>query len=111
MLLVIPAVIGLAPLFTRSHRRSREWVTVWTLVTIPVATLGIAWLESQVNPAFVARYFAPVIGSMLLLIAWGCARARLLGVVAIVLSMRLPGQPQLLHAPVQVRHARHRRAR
>jgi len=87
------AVIGLAPLFTRSHRRSREWVTVWTLVTIPVATLGIAWLESQVNPAFVVRYFAPVIGSILLLLAWGCARARLLGLVAMVLSVAFLANP------------------
>jgi uncharacterized membrane protein len=56
MLLLIPAAIGVGPLFTRRYRRSREWVLVWTLVAIPVATLGIAWLESQVNPAFVARY-------------------------------------------------------
>ncbi len=93
MLLIIPAAIGVAPLFTRAHRRTREWVTVWTLVTIPVATLGIAWLESQVNPAFVARYFAPVIGAILLLIAWGCARARLLGVVAMVLAVAFLANP------------------
>jgi mannosyltransferase len=93
MLLVIPAAIGVAPLFTRAHRRTREWVTVWTLVTIPVATLGIAWLESQVNPAFVARYFAPVIGAILLLIAWGCARAKLLGVVAMVLAVAFLANP------------------
>jgi mannosyltransferase len=66
---------------------------VWTLLAIPVATLGIAWLESQVNPAFVARYFAPVIGSILLLIAWGCARARLLGVVSIVLAVAFLANP------------------
>jgi uncharacterized membrane protein len=93
MLLIIPAAIGVAPLFTRAHRRTREWVTVWTLVTIPVATLGIAWLESQVNPAFVARYFAPVIGAILLLIAWGCARAKLLGVVAMVLAVAFLANP------------------
>jgi mannosyltransferase len=73
--------------------RSREWVTVWTLLAIPVATLGIAWLESQVNPAFVARYFAPVIGSILLLLAWGCARAKLLGLVAMVLAVAFLANP------------------
>jgi hypothetical protein len=93
MLLIIPAAIGLAPLFTRKRWRTREAVTVWTLVAIPVATLGIAWLESQVNPAFVARYFAPVIGAILLLLAWGCARARLLGVVAIVLAVAFLANP------------------
>src|SRR6202012_5931547 len=55
MLLILPAVIGLGPPVPPAPRRTREWVTVGTLVTIPVATLGIAWLESQVNPAFVAR--------------------------------------------------------
>jgi len=93
MLLIIPAAIGVAPLFTRARRRSREWVMVWTLVAIPVATLGIAWLESQVNPAFVARYFAPVIGAILLLIAWGCARAGLLGLVAMVLAVAFLANP------------------
>ncbi len=93
MLLVIPAAIGLAPLLTRAQRRTREAVTVWTLVAIPVATLGIAWLESQVNPAFVARYFAPVIGAILLLLARGCARARLLGVVAMVLAVAFLANP------------------
>ncbi|HTU94682.1 MAG TPA: glycosyltransferase family 39 protein [Solirubrobacteraceae bacterium] len=93
MLLIIPAAIGVAPLFTRAHRRSREWVTVWTLVAIPVTTLAIAWLESQVNPAFVARYFAPVIGAILLLIAWGCARAKLLGLVAMVLAVAFLANP------------------
>ena len=93
ILLVIAAAIGLAPLFTRARRRSREWVTVWTLVAIPVATLAIAWLESQVNPAFVVRYFAPVIGSILLLLAWGCARAKLLGLVAMVLAIAFLANP------------------
>jgi mannosyltransferase len=93
MLLIIPAAIGVAPLFSRARRRSREWVLVWTLVAIPVATLGIAWLESQVNPAFVARYFAPVIGAILLLLAWGCARAGLLGLVAMVLAVAFLANP------------------
>jgi mannosyltransferase len=93
MMLVIPAAIGLAPLFRRAHRRTREWTTVWTLIALPVATLAVAWLESQINPAFVARYFAPTLGSILLLIAWGCARARLLGVVAIAVALAFLANP------------------
>jgi hypothetical protein len=83
MALVIPAAIGLAPLFTRGRRRTREWAAMWSLIGLPAATLCVAWLESQINPAFVARYFAPIIGALLLLIAWGCARARLPGLLAI----------------------------
>ncbi len=85
--LVLAAAVGLGPLFTRAHRRSREWVTLWTLIVLPVATLGLAWLSSQVTPAWASRYFAPILGSLLLLLAWGCARARVLGVLAIALAV------------------------
>ncbi|MGA9858463.1 MAG: glycosyltransferase family 39 protein, partial [Solirubrobacteraceae bacterium] len=94
VVLVFTAVIGLAPLFTRRYRRSREWTIVWTLVLIPVATLGLAWIASQVNPAWAARYFAPVLGALLLLIAWGCARARLLGIIAVAIAVALLANPK-----------------
>jgi mannosyltransferase len=94
MLLVFTAVIGLASLFLRAQRRSREWVTLWTLIAIPVATLGLAWIASQANPAWASRYFAPVLGSLLLLVAWGCARAGLLGIVAIALSIVFLANPK-----------------
>lgn len=92
-LLVFTALVGLAPLFTRAYRRSREATLLWTLVSLPVATLGLAWIASQVNPAWASRYFAPVLGALLLLIAWGCARARLLGWVAVVLAAVLLANP------------------
>ena len=87
MILVFSAIIGLGPLFTRRYRRTPEATLLWTLIAIPVAVLGLAWITSQFNPAWASRYFAPVLGSLLLLIAWGCARARLLGVVAIALAV------------------------
>jgi mannosyltransferase len=80
-------------LFTRAHRRTRESTVLWTLLALPVATLGIAWLSSQITPAFVSRYFAPVLGAILLLIAWGCSRARGLGLVAIVVAIVLMANP------------------
>jgi 4-amino-4-deoxy-L-arabinose transferase-like glycosyltransferase len=93
VMLVFATAIGVGPLFTRAHRRTREWTAVWTLILIPVATLGLAWLESQVSPAFVTRYFAPVLGSMLLLFAWGCARAKIVGLVAIGLTLVFLANP------------------
>jgi mannosyltransferase len=93
IILVFTAAIGLAPLFTRAHRRTREWTVLWTLITLPVATLGLAWISSQVTPAWASRYFAPVLGALLLLVAWGCARARLLGLVAIALSVVFLANP------------------
>ncbi|HLH64638.1 MAG TPA: glycosyltransferase family 39 protein [Solirubrobacteraceae bacterium] len=93
MMLVLPAAIGIAPLLARSRARSREWVAAWTLIALPTATLAVAWVESQINPAFVARYFAPVIGAILILIAWGCARAKLLGLVGMVVAIAFLANP------------------
>jgi hypothetical protein len=94
MVLLFTAAIGLGPLFVARKRRTREWTTLWVLIALPVATLGLAWLSSQVTPAWASRYFAPVLGAMLLLVAWGCARARLLGIVAIALSIVFLANPK-----------------
>jgi mannosyltransferase len=93
MVLVFSAIIGLGPLFTRVNRRTREWTILWTLITLPVATLGLAWVASQVNPAWASRYFAPVLGALLLLVAWGCARARLVGLVAMAMAIVFLANP------------------
>jgi mannosyltransferase len=85
--IVVALVIGLAPLFTRTYRRTREGIAMWTLLVLPIATLAIAWLASQVTPAFISRYFAPVLGAILLLTAWGAARSGIVGFVAVALSV------------------------
>jgi len=85
--LLIAAVIGLVEYFGRAYRRTREATLLWALIVLPTATLLLAWASSQITPAWVSRYFAPVLASMLLLAAWGCARARIVGVVAIVASL------------------------
>ncbi len=93
MVLLLAAAIGLAPLFTRAQRRGPEATKLFTLILLPLAVLAIAWIGSQVNPAWAPRYFAPVIGAMLFLIAWGCSRARLIGIVAIALSCAFLANP------------------
>lgn len=85
--LLFGAVIGFGPLFTRRYRRTRDATMLWTLILLPVAVLGIAWIASQFNPAWAPRYFAPVLAALLFLLAWGCSRARGLGWVAIVLAL------------------------
>jgi len=85
--LVIALVIGLATLFTKRYRRTREATMMWALIVLPVAMLLIAWLASQITPAFVSRYFAPALAPILLLAAWGAARAGIVGLVAIILSV------------------------
>jgi uncharacterized membrane protein len=85
--LLIAVVVGLAPFARRRYRRHREATMLWTLVTLAVGTLLVAWLASHVTPAFVARYFAPVLAAFLLLAAWGCARSGIAGWVAICFSV------------------------
>lgn len=85
--LVIATVIGFAPLVAKRLRRSRDATLLWTLLALPVGTLLLAWLASQITPAFVSRYFAPVLAGIVLLAAWGCARSGVVGLVAIGLSV------------------------
>ncbi len=85
--LVLAAVIGLSALFTRPYRRTREATLMWSLIALPTATLLLAWLASQITPAFISRYFAPVLGPILLLAAFGLARAKVVGIVGVALSV------------------------
>jgi mannosyltransferase len=85
--LLLAAVIGFGSLFTKRYRRTREATVMWTLIALPVITLLVAWLASQITPAFVSRYFAPVLGAVFLFAAWGAARSGIVGLVAILLSI------------------------
>jgi mannosyltransferase len=67
----------------RRTREDGERLSVWVLLTIPIATLAVAWVLSQFSPAWVTRYFAAVLGPLLLLLALGLARARWLGIAAL----------------------------
>jgi hypothetical protein len=87
MTLGLAAVVGLVDVFTARFRRTREATILWMLVVLPAATLFLAWISSQITPAWVSRYFAPVLPAFLLLAAWGCARARIVGWIAIGLSL------------------------
>ncbi len=85
--LFLACVVGLAGYFARSARRTREAVALWTLIALAAATLLVAWLSSQITPAYVSRYFAPALPAILLIAALGCARARVLGLVAAAASV------------------------
>jgi hypothetical protein len=85
--LLVAWIVGLAPLFTKRNRRTRDGTKMWSLIWLIAGTLIIAWLASQITPAFVARYMAPLLASILLLAAWGAARSGVLGFVAIALTV------------------------
>jgi len=90
---VISAVVGLAPLMVRRRRLSFDARLMWMLIALPVGTLLLAWIASQVTPAWVPRYFAPVVAPILLLFALGMSRAGVVGAVGLVLSVVFLANP------------------
>jgi hypothetical protein len=79
-------VYGCWSLLGRSGRRTREARVMFMLFGLPALTFAFAWCASQITPAWVVRYFAPTVGPVLLLLALGLARARGLGVLALLLA-------------------------
>jgi hypothetical protein len=82
--LLVCVVIAVAPLAVRGRRGTPEAAVFWALLTIP----GVALLAARIGGFFVPlwawRYFAPVVAPLLLLGALAAARARVVGVVAII---------------------------
>ncbi len=60
---------------------------MFALISIPTATLLLAWVASHITPAWVSRYFAPILAAILLLAALGIARAGVAGPVALALGL------------------------
>ncbi len=83
--LVLAAGVGLAGLFTRARRRSDDGITMWVLIALPIGTLAFGWIVSRFSPAWQYRYFAPILGALLLLATFGMARARGIGLIALAL--------------------------
>ncbi|HET9718934.1 MAG TPA: hypothetical protein VFP55_02535, partial [Solirubrobacteraceae bacterium] len=93
MAVVIPSVVGLAGLTVRPNRLSQPARLMWVLLIIAVGTLALAWVASHITPAWVPRYFAPMVPAILLLGALGISRAGLLGVVGLLLSIVFLANP------------------
>ena len=68
--------------------------TLALLVIVGAAVL-LAWLVSQVSPAFTNRYMSVFVGPLLLIAAVGLAHARRLGIVALVIVAAFWFDPQL----------------
>lgn len=85
MPLVLGTALGVAALMHRQRRLTREALTMWVLIAMPVGTLAFGWIVSHFSPAWAYRYFAPILGALLLLAALGLSRARGVGIVALAL--------------------------
>ena len=82
--LLLVGGFGLAVLLgARRARDDRERLSVLVLIAIPIVTLALAWGLSQLSPAWASRYFAAIVGPLVLLLALGLARAGRLGLVAL----------------------------
>jgi hypothetical protein len=87
------ALIGCSGLFGRPQRLSREAKVALMLLLITVLTLAVAWVGSQITPAWVLRYFAPVVAPLLLLIAIGMSRSGVIGAVAVIFIVLFMARP------------------
>lgn len=79
-------------------KRSRERRAVLAVISLAIGTLLLAWLVSQVTPAWAWRYFAVLVGPVLIGAAAGFARAGRLGVAGLaimVLTGGIPGDIQI----------------
>jgi len=91
--LAIAAAVGLLPLLARGPRHTLEAKAMWALIAITVSAIVLARVSSVLSPTWVTRYFAPLVAPLLLLAAFSSARAGIMGVIAIVLSIAFLADP------------------
>jgi mannosyltransferase len=91
--LLLAAGSGLAAVLA-GRENERERTAIITAITLGVATLAIAWLFSQVSPAWTTRYLGVALGPIFLLASLGMARAGKLGLVALVIVLGIWAIPK-----------------
>jgi mannosyltransferase len=84
---------GLAAVLA-GRENERERTALITALTLGVGTLAIAWLFSQVSPAWTTRYLGVALGPIFLLGSLGMARAGKLGLVALVIVLGIWAVPR-----------------
>jgi hypothetical protein len=66
------------------HQRTQERREIAALLTVVAVTVVVAFVASQISPAWTARYFAVLFGPVVLVAGQALARARGLGVATLV---------------------------
>ncbi len=91
--LLIAASVGLLPVLTGAERRTPIWSATWVLLTVPAVGLALARASTLVAPGWASRYLAALVAPLLLLAAFSCARARVVGLVAVMLCVAFLADP------------------
>src|ERR671917_16542 len=91
--LVLAAGSGLAAVIARRVEDKERTAVLAAAVTV-LGTLAVAWLVSQVSPAWTTRYLGVLLGPMLLLAALGLARAGNLGLVGLLIIVAIWAIPK-----------------
>ena len=74
--------------------QNQEQTAMLALVSLGVLTLAVAWLFSQFSPAWTTRYLGVALGPIFLLAAIGLARARAVGIFALVIVLAIWAIPR-----------------
>ena len=90
---LLAAGSGLATVLAK-RANDRETTAVYTALAVGVATLAIAWVFSQVSPAWTTRYLGVALGPIFILASLGLARAGNLGLVALVIILGIWAIPK-----------------
>jgi mannosyltransferase len=77
-------LVGAAGLVALGRRSPAAW-----LLAIALLTVVLAWLSSQLSPAWAQRYLAVAVGPLLLAVAAGLAHAGRLGIAALIVGAAL----------------------
>lgn len=91
--LLLAGGTGLAAVL-RDRTRTEERRAVLALVSLCVGMLAVAWVVSQVSPAWTTRYLGVTLGPILLLSALGLSRAGNLGLVALAIVLVIWAVPK-----------------
>jgi MFS family permease len=84
VLLVAGAAVGIGALLRAPRRRAAA-----ALLGLAGGTLALAWVASQVSPAWNARYFGTVLGPLILVAAAALTSGGTLGLAALVATLAL----------------------
>ena len=91
--LVLAGGSGIAAIVQR-RVDDKERTALIAGAVVVLATLAVAWLFSQISPAWTTRYLGVLLGPMLLIAALGLARAGVLGLVALIIVLIIWAVPR-----------------